>query len=122
MRKVHLDKHFVIKPVAAREGVLLYHKDKERKERKKRKVQVEQSGDVGVSEGIEKQKKNAEAESCTIQTAAHQSFFFLFLSHSEVMQLFSFKRRLSKVSLPLTISPFGAMTQPKHRDAYITEP
>lgn len=44
-------------------------------------------------------------------------------SHTEVMQFFfPLKKGLSKVSFPLTISLFGAMTQPKHRDAYITEP
>lgn len=63
--------------------------------------------------------ENAESESCcTTQTLASHGVFLTLKGRS----YFLLKRRLSKVSLPLTVSLFGAMTRPKHRDAYITEP
>lgn len=58
---------------------------------------------------------DTEAKSCITQTEG----FFLTLKWCSYFLL---RRGLSKVSLPHTISLFGAMTQPKHRDAYITEP
>lgn len=57
---------------------------------------------------------------------AQQRLKALLFSHAEVMQLFFFLKGggggFLRFLLPLTISLFGAMTQPKRRDAYITEP
>lgn len=59
---------------------------------------------------------DAEPEICTTET---EGFFF---SRCSDAVIFLLKRGLSKVSLLLTVPLFGAMTQPEHRDAYITEP
>lgn len=57
-----------------------------------------------------------------LRVARHRLKALFFFSLWSDAVVFLLKRGLSKVSLPLTISQFGAMTQSKHRDAYITEP
>lgn len=114
VRKVHIDKHFVIKPVAAAggRGITMSQRrgNKGKQENKSASwTKVVMLGGWRELKNKKTPKKMRETESWATQTAALQGFFFSF-SHSEVMQLFSFKKKGGFLRF-LSLSPFPCLVQ-----------